>query len=783
MYKDTKSVTRIHNKLSPLYNTYSGLQQGALSSPILFNYFINDLIKELNQRTGGAEIRNLRITNLPFADDIVLTAKDKGTLQKLLDTCSNWANKWKLQFSQKKCKTLTTEKEDPSPMKLQNKQIGTVDKKTYKYLGLPMTKKGVDVTQYLPNIKSKMKAAVHALNTYCISNKINQKNRLTLYKAIIRSQLEYGIPVINYENNEIDRLDELQNRTLKQIIKLNNDTHKSTTYALTQLPSIRNRIHMMKINFYLKLQTPKRNSLSHMVYKQLCLGQHLRPKHKDRLPPTVEAIKILQQQNMQGYLMQKEITEYKETQQVAKKQIMHNQYKQTIKTHERQCISARQIPEEYKGHVPKIELPKRAVAEILDKFQRIKLNYENNYIPQAPIEPKLQLMNYLVQGDNNPRWYKPEECIKCRKCTEYYRLHRLLECRKYEKLRRNIMESISIELDYYAIKYGTQVHQIIRNELHSKLNDIARTGYVEKTDVHDIFSLITGGKISKNLKLKYSIPIQRMLLAHTVLLIQATQLGITKPEDTETVRIGELVIYKQDLRRGKIVVRTADEKNEQTGFTNIRHMIENMTLPELHNYEIGLGSATTRTSKQKLLARKYTNKVIQQASDHIIFTDGSIHFDNRNKPTQQGGCGGILINKSTGETLDQFCESMKTSDPQQAELHGILVAVQLANKLYKENKKNTTILCDCKNAVNYITNRYRTPWKYSNVYQEIKEEMILNNHKHITLKWIPGHTNNRYNDKADQLAKIATTYPLNPPVTRSLDGLSIRSFRPRLITD
>ena len=198
-------------------------------------------------------------------------------------------------------------------MKLQHKQIGTVANKTYKCMALPITKQGIDVDQYLCNIKGKMKAAVQSLNTYCNNKKISYSNRLTLYKAVIRSQLEYGIPVINYVSREIDRLDDLQNKTLKQILKINSDAHKSTTYVLTNHPSVQNRVHMMKMNFLLKLKQPKQNSLSHEVYRQLCIRQHLRPKHKERLPPTVEAMKMMEKQNMQGYLMQRNITECRET--------------------------------------------------------------------------------------------------------------------------------------------------------------------------------------------------------------------------------------------------------------------------------------------------------------------------------------------------------------------------------------------------------------------------------------------------------------------------------------
>ena len=69
------------------------------------------------------------------------------------------------------------------------------------------------------------------------------------------------------------------------------------------------------------------------------------------------------------------------------------------------------------------------------------------------------------------------------------------------------------------------------------------------------------------------------------------------------------------------------------------------------------------------------------------------------------------------------------------------------------------------------------------MYQNIKEELILNNAKHIDIKWIPGHTDNTYNEKADELAKLATN--LNPkiPGNRALFNLPDRHFRPRPLTE
>lgn len=139
--------------------------------------------------------------------------------------------------------------------------------------------------------------------THCNSKKIKYKNRLLLYKTVVRAQLDYGIPVINHDHTEIQRLEELKNRAVTQMLKINQDSHHSTVNAINNLPSIRNRIQTMKVNFYLKLQVPKPNTLSHLVYRELCKGHQIRPQHKDRLPPLVEANKITQEQNLQGYLL------------------------------------------------------------------------------------------------------------------------------------------------------------------------------------------------------------------------------------------------------------------------------------------------------------------------------------------------------------------------------------------------------------------------------------------------------------------------------------------------
>lgn len=75
--------------------------------------------------------------------------------------------------------------------------------------------------------------------------------------------------------------------------------------------------------------------------------------------------------------------------------------------------------------------------------------------------------------------------------------------------------------------------------------------------------------------------------------------------------------------------------------------------------------------------------------------------------------------------------------------------------------------------INYILNTYNLPFKYTNIVFEIKKLLNKLNNININIKfhWIPGHTNNKWNDKADFLAKAAAK-SWTPPNSRAhlLDG-------------
>ena len=128
-------------------------------------------------------------------------------------------------------------------------------------------------------------------------------------------------------------------------------------------------------------------------------------------------------------------------------------------------------------------------------------------------------------------------------------------------------------------------------------------------------------------------------------------------------------------------------------------------------------------------------------------------------------------------------DKINTNDPQLTELHGIYQALQQIQTIHEtSNTKEITILCDCKNAVKYINNYYTPPKRYASIYQKIKEiKTKLDQICKIQIDWIPGHTDNKWNDEADRIAKIATQ--LHLPGNRSHHGRASGSNHLEWLTD
>ena len=68
-------------------------------SAFLFSLYINDLIVECINTNIGALFKNLNTCIIVYADDVILISPKDNHLQKLLNICGEFGQKWNIKFN------------------------------------------------------------------------------------------------------------------------------------------------------------------------------------------------------------------------------------------------------------------------------------------------------------------------------------------------------------------------------------------------------------------------------------------------------------------------------------------------------------------------------------------------------------------------------------------------------------------------------------------------------------------------------------------------------------
>lgn len=90
-YQNQENRVRWAGVLSDSYRLECGVRQGGLTSPKLFNLYINALIEELSSVRVGCYIDGICVNNISYADDMVLLSASACGLERLLGICERYA--------------------------------------------------------------------------------------------------------------------------------------------------------------------------------------------------------------------------------------------------------------------------------------------------------------------------------------------------------------------------------------------------------------------------------------------------------------------------------------------------------------------------------------------------------------------------------------------------------------------------------------------------------------------------------------------------------------------
>ena len=104
MYSEVNYSIKLPYGLTDFVSSSTGLKQGYVLSPLLFNLYVNDLPLCFGRNHDPVTIGKYMTNVLMYADDLVLMSVSKEGLQKCLDDLQIYCNKWKLKVNTQKTK-------------------------------------------------------------------------------------------------------------------------------------------------------------------------------------------------------------------------------------------------------------------------------------------------------------------------------------------------------------------------------------------------------------------------------------------------------------------------------------------------------------------------------------------------------------------------------------------------------------------------------------------------------------------------------------------------------
>jgi hypothetical protein len=199
LYEVVESCVMINDEYSEFFKIEAGVRQGCILSPVLFNLFINGIAKKIKAANIGVKYNDTEeiITQLLFADDIVLLANNANELQQLIDIVHDESKKWQFKVNLDKTNIVVFNQKknenEQHTFKLDDKELQVVNE--YKYLGVNV-ENGLRWNEMKKRMLSKAKLSmIKSLAMTHYAELLTVESGVNIWQALIRPNLEYGAEV------------------------------------------------------------------------------------------------------------------------------------------------------------------------------------------------------------------------------------------------------------------------------------------------------------------------------------------------------------------------------------------------------------------------------------------------------------------------------------------------------------------------------------------------------------------------------------------------------------
>ncbi|MFN7454652.1 MAG: reverse transcriptase family protein [Pseudobdellovibrionaceae bacterium] len=271
-YSNGRSAVRVDGRVSDYFPSTQGVKQGAISSPVFYTIFLDDLVKEIEDLNLGYELgAQLLISILLYADDMVLVAKSPNALQKMLDVLESFSNKWHFEINTTKTKIMTLNDEfRRHSWTFNNQPIEEVEE--FKYLGIKYSRRvSAPVARWASFMSDKTSATSKSSNGLYGFGAIHHPDwsistLAALWNVYCRSRAVYGAEIVRASARSLDALSAIQRRYARHLLKLNRHCNNEVVYGELDWLPMDYEFDICKIRFWYDLHTLHESHLARQVY-------------------------------------------------------------------------------------------------------------------------------------------------------------------------------------------------------------------------------------------------------------------------------------------------------------------------------------------------------------------------------------------------------------------------------------------------------------------------------------------------------------------------------------
>ena len=267
LYKTVKSCVRINGMSTDFFDVKCGLKQGCLLSPLLFNLYIDDLIRDMNLLNIGIKIDDEKICILLYADDVILIADTEEDLQTLLKCLHDWSERNGLKINKDKSKIVHFRRASV-PRSVFNFSCGDSNleiTQQYKYLGLILQ----EHLDYSVTAKAVAQSASRALGLLIAKAKAYGGfpfgTFTRLYDSTVNSVISYGASI--WGTREYSCINAVQHRACRFFLGVGKFTPNAAVEGDMGWIPAEVRQWNCVIRLWCRLKTMDVNRLNYKVYK------------------------------------------------------------------------------------------------------------------------------------------------------------------------------------------------------------------------------------------------------------------------------------------------------------------------------------------------------------------------------------------------------------------------------------------------------------------------------------------------------------------------------------